>query len=294
MGPPPPRERRPAALTTERGAVPPTATTQAAKLPPAPFLGPRLIESIPLQSILPYINETTLFQFQWGYRRKGKPAEEYRSFIKEQVRPIYFELAKSCAHEGILRPRGAYGFWRAFREGEALVLLDPEDEGREVARFDFPRQKGKQHLCITDFFRADKDDLDTVALQAVTIGQEASDVAREWFGADRYQDYLHLHGLSVEAAEGVAEFVHSQIRSDWGISGEDARDMQDLLKQDYRGARFSFGYPACPNLESQEIILDLLGTERIDIHMGDESQLWPEQSTSAIVCHHPQARYFTL
>ena len=294
LGSPPPREQRATKAVAAGPPLPANAATREADLPTAPFLGPRLIESIPLQSILPFINETTLFQFQWGYRRKGKPVEEYRSFIKEQVRPIYFELAKSCAHEGILRPRGAYGFWRCFREDDALVLLDPEDEGREVARFDFPRQKGKQHLCIADFFRSDKDELDTVALQAVTIGQEASDVARQWFDADRYQDYLHLHGLSVEAAEGVAEYVHGLIRGDWGISGEDARNMSDLLKQDYRGARFSFGYPACPNLESQEIILDLLNTESIDIHMGDESQLWPEQSTSAIVCHHPQARYFTL
>ena len=181
--------------------------TSEADIPTVPFLGPRLVESIPLQSILPYINETTLFQFQWGYRRKGKPVEEYRSFIKEQVRPIYYELAKSCAHEGILRPRGSYGFWRCFTEGDSLVLLDPEDESNEVARFDFPRQEAKQSLCIADYFRKDPEALDTVALQVVTIGQEASDVAREWFAEDRYQDYLHLHGLSVEAAEGVAEFV---------------------------------------------------------------------------------------
>jgi 5-methyltetrahydrofolate--homocysteine methyltransferase len=268
--------------------------TSEADIPTVPFLGPRLVESIPLQSILPYINETTLFQFQWGYRRKGKPVEEYRSFIKEQVRPIYYELAKSCAHEGILRPRGSYGFWRCFTEGDSLVLLDPEDESNEVARFDFPRQEAKQSLCIADYFRKDPKALDTVALQVVTIGQEASDVAREWFAEDRYQDYLHLHGLSVEAAEGVAEFIHSQVRADWKIAGEDAREMKDLFKQGYRGGRFSFGYPACPDLEAQEVILDLLGAEQIGIQMGDEFQLWPEQSTSAIVCHHPEARYFTL
>jgi len=135
---------------------------------------------------------------------------------------------------------------------------------------------------------------DVVALQVVTVGQRSSDVAREWFAADRYQDYLHLHGLSVEAAEGLAELIHKQIRGELGISGDDARDMRDLFKQGYRGSRYSFGYPACPNLEDQEILLDLLGAQRIGITLSDEFQLVPEQSTSALVCHHPAAKYFSI
>jgi 5-methyltetrahydrofolate--homocysteine methyltransferase len=135
---------------------------------------------------------------------------------------------------------------------------------------------------------------DVVALQVVTVGQRASEVEREWFAADRYQDYLHLHGLSVETAEGLSEYVHRQIRGELGIVADDAREMSVLFKQGYRGSRFSFGYPACPNLEDQAILLDLLGADKIGITMSDEHQLWPEQSTSALVCHHPSAKYFTI
>ncbi|MBI5434140.1 MAG: methionine synthase, partial [Planctomycetes bacterium] len=234
--------------------------------PAAPFLGPRLVEAINLQSVFPYINETTLFQFQWGYRRKGKDVAEHKKFVEEHVRPIFFELGRQCAKEKILEPKAAYGYWKCVPEGDTLVLLDPNDEGKTAARFTFPRQHGKKNLCITDFFRHDGTP-DIVALQVVTVGQRASDVAREWFAADRYQDYLHLHGLSVEAAEGLAEFIHKQIRGELGISGEDAREFRELFKQGYRGSRFSFGYPACPRLEDQELLLSLLGADKIGITM---------------------------
>jgi 5-methyltetrahydrofolate--homocysteine methyltransferase len=261
--------------------------------PEPPFLGPRLVEGIALQTLLPYINETTLFQFQWGYRRKGKSLRDHERFVASEVRPLYHALAKRCADEAILRPAAAYGFWRCVPEGNTLVLLDPASDGREAARFTFPRQNGKKGLCITDFFR-DDGRTDVIALQVVTVGQQASDTAREWFAADRYQDYLHLHGLSVEAAEGLAEYVHRQVRAELGIAGDDAREMRDLLKQGYRGSRYSFGYPACPNLADQELLLALLGAERLGITLSEEHQLWPEQSTSAIVCHHPEAKYCTI
>ncbi len=261
--------------------------------PVAPFLGPRLVEAVNLQSVFPYINEVTLFQFQWGYRRKNKSVADYKKFIDEHVRPIFHELGRQCAKEKILTPMAAYGYWRCIPEGNTLVLLDPKDDGKTAARFSFPRQKGKKNLCITDFFRQDGEP-DVVALQVVTVGQRSSDVAREWFAADRYQDYLHLHGLSVEAAEGLAELIHKQIRGELGISGDDARDMREMFKQGYRGSRYSFGYPACPNLEDQAILLDLLGAQRIGITLSEEFQLEPEQSTSALVCHHPSAKYFSV
>jgi 5-methyltetrahydrofolate--homocysteine methyltransferase len=261
--------------------------------PTPPFLGPRVIEEIPLQSVIPYVNEITLYQFQWGYRRKSKSQADYRRFVDEHVRPIFHRLGKQCAKERILEPKAAYGYWRCVPEGDTLVLLHPEDAGREVARFSFPRQKAKRRLCITDFFRRDGEP-DVVALQVVTVGQRASDVAREWFAADRYQDYLHLHGLSVETAEGLSEYVHRQIRGELGIAGDDARETRELFKQGYRGSRFSFGYPACPNLEDQEVLLDLLNADRIGIRLSEGFQLWPEQSTSALVCHHPSAKYFTI
>jgi 5-methyltetrahydrofolate--homocysteine methyltransferase len=178
--------------------------------------------------------------------------------------------------------------------GNEVILLDPKDSAREVARFSFPRQNGKNQRCIADFFHPRNGTPDVIALQVVTIGQRASDVAREWFAADHYQDYLHLHGLSVEVAEAVAEYVHAQIRAELGLAADDARETRELLKQGYRGSRFSFGYPACPDLEQQAILLDLLGASRIGIELGEEAQLWPEQSTSAIICHHPSAKYFTL
>jgi len=262
--------------------------------PTAPFLGPRRVDEIPLQQILPYVNETTLFHFQWGYRRRGKTLAEHEAFLDEHVRPIFHELARQCEKEKILQPRAAYGFWHCVPEGNELVLLAPEDMGKEVARFQFPRQRGKKNLCITDFFHRRNGTPDVVGLQVCTIGQTASEVARTWFSEDRYQDYLHLHGLSVEAAEALAEYIHKQIRAELGIAGDDARDMRSLFKQGYRGSRFSFGYPACPNMADQEILLDLLGADEIGIEMGDEEQLHPEQSTSALVCHHPSAKYFTI
>jgi 5-methyltetrahydrofolate--homocysteine methyltransferase len=262
--------------------------------PEPPFLGPRIIERIDLQSVMPYVNETTLFQFQWGYRRKGKAVGPYQEFIKKKVRPIFHELAKQCAKEKIIECQAAYGYWRCIPEGDSLVLLDPKDDGKEAARFAFPRQPAKQRRCLSDFFHARDGKPDVVALMVVTVGQRASDVSREWFAADRYQDYLHLHGLSVEFAEGLSEYVHRQIRGELDIAGDDARDMKELFKQGYRGSRFSFGYPACPNLADQEILLRLLDAGKIGIQMSDEHQLWPEQSTSALVCHHPSAKYFTI
>jgi 5-methyltetrahydrofolate--homocysteine methyltransferase len=267
--------------------------------PAAPFLGSRLIEGIPLKSVVPYINERTLFQFQWGYRRKGKTGAEHDSFIENEVRPILHDLVKTCEAEAILEPKAVYGFWKCVPEGDSVVLLHPEDEGREVARFDFPRQAGKKRMCISDFFHArqngsSKKEPDVIALQAVTVGHRATEVALEWFAQDRYKDYLHLHGFSVETAEGLAEYIHREVRAGLGIADQDERELRAMLAQGYRGSRFSFGYPACPNLADQEQLLDLLGADRIDLKLGDEDQLWPEQSTSAIVCHHPDARYFTI
>ena len=261
--------------------------------PKPPFFGPRVVEGISMQTIMPYINESALFSFQWGYRRKGKSISEHEKLLDEHVRPIFHALSKQCEDESILVPKAVYGFWPCIPEGNTLVLLDPNDSGREVARFTFPRQNGKKNLCITDFFH-NNGQPDVVALQAVTIGQQASVVARQWFADDRYQDYLHLHGLSVEAAEGLAEYIHKEIRAALGIVDDDARDVRRIFKQGYRGSRFSFGYPACPHMGDQQILLDLLGAERIGLMMGDEEQLWPEQSTSALVCHHPSAKYFTI
>jgi len=174
------------------------------------------------------------------------------------------------------------------------VIFDPTGT-HEIERVPFPRQSKGARRCIADFFRPiDSGERDVIGLQLVTVGQRASDIARTWFRANHYRDYLFLHGLSVEMAEALAEYVHRQIRSDLGIVGDDAREMGKLLHQGYRGSRYSFGYPACPDLSQQATLNRLLGAERIGVTLTEESQLEPEQSTSALVVHHPQAKYFSV
>jgi 5-methyltetrahydrofolate--homocysteine methyltransferase len=164
-----------------------------------------------------------------------------------------------------------------------------------VARFAFPRQKKPGGLCIADFFRdVSSNERDVIGLQVVTMGHKASDTARQWFAENRYQDYLYLHGLGVEMTEALAEYVHKRVRAELGFAGDDARDVDELLAQGYRGSRYSFGYPACPNLADQRQLLDLLGADRIGVGLSDGDMLEPEQSTSAIIVHHPQAKYFSV
>jgi 5-methyltetrahydrofolate--homocysteine methyltransferase len=265
-----------------------------ADVPAPPFWGPRVIERVDLRALVPYLNETMLFQFQWGFRKAGKTRPEFLAWAEREVRPILKRMLDICLAEDILQPKAVYGYWPAAADGDDLVLFDPQTQ-KETARFSLPRQKREGGLCIADFFRGiGANQRDVCGLQLVTVGQRASDVAREWFAADRYQDYLYLHGLSVEMAEALAEYVHTRIRAELGIGAEDDRDMAKLLKQGYRGSRYSFGYPACPRLEDQVHLLRLLGAERIGVALSDEFQLHPEQSTSAIVLHHPQAKYFSV
>ena len=261
-------------------------------VPTPPFWGARVVEAMPLKALIPFVNERMLYQFQWGYRKQGRTLEAWRAWAEKEVRPIFLDLAARCEREAILDPRAVYGYWPCASEGDAVVLFDP-DTGTETARFAFPRQSGEGGLCIADFFRdASTGERDVIGLQVVTMGARASATAREWFAADRFQDYLYLHGLSVEMAEALAEYTHRRIRAELGFAAEDSRDIAEMLNQGYRGSRYSFGYPACPKLEDQTRILELLGAERIGVTLSDEFQLEPEQSTTAIVVHHPQAKYF--
>ncbi|HAE49339.1 methionine synthase [Tistrella sp.] len=264
------------------------------EVPEPPFWGARVIEHVPLKSVVPYLNETMLFQFHWGYKRAGRKPAEFEAYVKQELWPKLEALLKTCAKEKILDPQAAYGYWKAAGEGNDLVLFET-DGTTELARFRLPRQDREGGLCVADFVRDISDPVrDVIGLQVVTVGQHASDVARDWFAADRYQDYLYLHGLGVEIAEAMAEYVHKRIRAELGYAAEDAREIDRMLKQGYRGSRYSFGYPACPNLADQRVLLELLGADRIGIQMGDEDQLHPEQSTSAIVLLHPQAKYFSV
>jgi 5-methyltetrahydrofolate--homocysteine methyltransferase len=267
---------------------------QGVAIPEPPFLGARVIEKVPVRSLLPYLNETMLYQFHWGYRKQGRRKAEFLEWARAELRPVLTRLIETCEAENILNPKAVYGYWKCAGEGDQVVLFEA-DGATERARFSFPRQRRDDGLCIADFFRPiDDPRRDVIALQVVTMGSKASETARQWFAADRYRDYLYLHGLSVELAEALAEYVHKRIREELGIADKDAREIDKMLRQGYRGSRYSFGYPACPDLAQQHLLLDLLGADRIGIEMSEGDQLHPEQSTAAIVVHHPQARYFTV
>ncbi len=268
--------------------------TRGVAVPVPPFWGAQIIARVPAKAIVPYLNERMLYQFQWGYRKDGRSLAEYKAWAKTELRPVLHRILEIAIREDILLPQAAYGYWRCAAEGNDMILFD-EAGRREVARFAFPRQNKAGGLCIADFLRdIDDSERDVIGLQVVTMGARASEAARQWFAANRYQDYLYLHGLSVEMAEAFAEYVHKRIRGELGFAAEEARDHDEMLNQGYRGSRYSFGYPACPNLADQRQLLDLLRAEEIGLTLSEEDQLDPEQSTSAIVVHHPQAKYFSV
>ncbi|MCX7626852.1 MAG: hypothetical protein N2Z69_00320 [Methylophilaceae bacterium] len=262
-------------------------------IPVPPFWGAKTIEHIPLRAVVPYINRTALYKFQWGYKTKGRNEREYREFIRLEVDPILNRLVKQSEAEGILVPQAVYGYFPCQSEGNDLIVYASPDSREERCRFTFPRQTTERRLCIADFFRpVESGEIDVVAFQLVTVGQRASDFARALFHQNSYQEYLYWHGLNAESAEALAEYIHKRIRVELGFGREDARDIPELIKQHYRGSRYSFGYPACPNLHDQDKILELLDAQKIGVVLGEEDQLWPEESTSAIVVHHPDAKYF--
>lgn len=263
-------------------------------VPAPPFWGARIIESVPVKALLPYLNDQMLFTFHWGFKKQGRSLEDYWKWVDSEVRPILTRLLAECERENILRPQAAYGYFPCVAEGNSVIMLSPGTD-KELGRFNLPRQEKEGGICIADFFRdASSSERDVIGLQVVTAGQTVADVAREWFAANRYQDYLYLHGLGVEIAEAMAEYIHARIRAELGFGHEDARSMQALLKQGYRGSRYSFGYPACPRVEDQALLLTLLEADAIGVSLSEEFQLHPEQSTSAIVVHHPQAKYFNI
>ena len=268
--------------------------TRHVPVPQPPFWGPRTIERVSPKAIVPYLNERMLYQFQWGYRKDGKSLAEYREWAKDELRPVLHRILEIAIREEILAPQAAYGYWPCAAEGNDLILFDG-DGRHELTRFSFPRQNKEGGLCVADFFRdVGQSERDLIGLQVVTMGRRASEAAREWFADNRYQDYLYLHGLSVEMAEALAEYLHRRIRGELGFAAEEARDTEAMLAQGYRGSRYSFGYPACPNLADQKQLLALLKAEEIGIALSEEDQLDPEQSTSAIIVHHPQAKYFSV
>jgi 5-methyltetrahydrofolate--homocysteine methyltransferase len=265
-------------------------------VPEPPFWGPTVLARVPARQVVPYLNERMLYQFQWGYRKQGRKLDAYMSWAKTELRPILRRMLDVCEQQDILVPQAVYGYWKAAGDGNDLVLFEPDGE-TEVHRFTLPRQPKSERKCIADYLRGIEDGpegRDVIGLQIVTMGQRVAEVARQWFHDDRYEDYLYLHGLGVEMAEAMAEYVHKRIRAELGYSSEDAKDMDRLLNQGYRGSRYSFGYPACPNLQDQEPLLDLLDAKQIGVELSDEWQLHPEQSTSAVVLLNKNAKYFSI
>ncbi|MHC4810488.1 MAG: methionine synthase, partial [Planctomycetota bacterium] len=264
-------------------------------VPAAPFLGVRVIEQIPLEQIYPFINRTALYRGQWQMRKGRRSEQEYRQWLADEADPVFDRLAERCRAEGILEPKVVYGWFPCNGEGDDLVIFDPEDPSREVERFTFPRQRARDRFCISDFFRpVDSGERDVVGMSCVTMGPKASDAARELFESDRYQEYLYLHGFGVECAEALAELWHKRMRMELGIGNEDSPTIRKLFTQHYRGSRYSFGYPACPEMSDQEKLFRLLRPERIGCELTENWQIDPEQSTSAIIVHHPQAKYYSI
>ena len=263
-------------------------------VPTPPFIGEaRIVKGVPIQEIAPYLNESALFRGQWQLRPRGGK-EGWQRLLEEEARPRLRALLDQAIAEQVLRPAVVYGYFACNADGNDLIVWhgDGSDQ-REWVRFRFPRQRRDRRLCIADFFRPlDAGERDVVAFHVVTMGQAASEATAKLFQANRYREYLELHGVTVEMAEALAEYWHKRVREELGIAGADAATMQELFDQGYQGSRYSFGYPACPDLEQQAKIFELLRPERIGVELSEEYQLHPEQSTSAIIVHHPEAKYF--
>lgn len=265
-------------------------------VPTPPFFGDRIVKGIALADYVPYLDERALFLGQWGLKPTRGDGPGYADLVEAEGRPRLRMWLDRIHTEGLVEPAVAYGYFPVVSEGNDLVILHHEGElaGTERTRLSFPRQRRDRHLCLADFFKsADSGETDVIAFTVVTMGQAASEATGRLFAADAYRDYLELHGLSVQLTEALAEAWHARVRDELGFADEDVRDMETLIgKQGYRGSRYSFGYPACPDLEQQVVVCDLLRPERIGVSVSEEFQLHPEQSTSAIIVHHPEAKYF--
>ncbi|HZD72930.1 MAG TPA: vitamin B12 dependent-methionine synthase activation domain-containing protein, partial [Actinomycetota bacterium] len=286
--------------TRPRGPAPAVpGTTEVARsdvrvdvpVPVAPFLGEsRIVKGIPVREIAAYLNESALFRGQWQLRPAGG-AQGWEELLETEARPRLRALLDEAIADQVLQPAVVYGYYPCNSDGNDLVVW--RDDGSEWVRFPFPRQRRDRRLCIADYFRpVTSGDADVVAFHVVTMGRAASEATAKLFEDNRYREYLELHGITVEMAEALAEYWHRRIRQELRIADQDAEQVQALFDLGYRGARYSFGYPACPDLEQQSKIFELLDPGRIGVELSEEYQLHPEQSTSAIIVHHPEAVYF--
>lgn len=261
-------------------------------LPQAPFFGSRVIKGIPVADYVSYLDERALFMGQWGLKGSRSDFEE---LAHNEGRPRLRQLLNDAHTGGWFNASVVYGYFPCYSEGNDLVLLHHEgaQQGQERMRFSFPRQSRDRRLCLSDFFAPrDSGEHDVVAFHIVTMGDSASKATGELFARDAYREYLELHGLSVQLTEALAEFWHARIREELGLKNFDSPALSEILDQGYRGSRYSFGYPACPDLSDQRYLMELLEPDRIGVELSEEFMLHPEQSTSAIIVHHPEAKYF--
>jgi 5-methyltetrahydrofolate--homocysteine methyltransferase len=275
-------------FTGERSDVAPVADP-----PKLPFYGDRKHTKFDIFEVYKYINPIALFRGQWQYRRpEGMSNPDFTQWLEDNAGPVFARMKRELA--SVMRPRVKWGYFPCASEGNDLVIF-AEDGRTERNRFTFPRQRDGRRQCLSDFFQpVGSGVIDTVAFHVVTVGEEVSKLERELFAKGDYQDYLYVHGMGVETAEALAEYWHRQIRLEMGIGDQEPEEMRLLFSARYHGARYSFGYPACPNLEDQAKLFDLLRPEEIGLELSDEFMLVPEQSTSAIVVHHPEAKYFNI
>jgi len=261
-------------------------------IPTPPFFGSRVVKGIQLSDYAGMLDERALFVGQWGL--KGNRGE-YENMVETEGRPRLRSLLNEVQANGWLNAAVVYGYFPCYSEGNDLVILHHEgdNKGKERTRFTFPRQTRDRRLCISDFFASkESGKTDVVAFHVVTMGSTVSEAAAKLFAANNYREYLELHGLSVQLTESLAEHWHARMREELSVKADDSADLQGILDQGYRGSRYSFGYPACPDLEQQVQLCELLDPARIGVELSEEFQLHPEQSTSAIIVHHPEAKYF--
>ncbi|WP_392531763.1 methionine synthase [Nostoc sp. C117] len=265
--------------------------------PNPPFWGTELLQpsDIPIEEIFWHLDLQALIAGQWQFRKpKEQSKEEYQTFLAEKVYPVLETWKQRIIEENLLHPQVIYGYFPCQSEGNSLLIYDSENHSQHVTTFEFPRQKSLRRLCIADFFAPKESGIiDVFPMQAVTVGEIATEFAQKLFADNQYTDYLYFHGMAVQIAEALAEWTHARIRRELGFAAEEPGNIRDMLAQRYRGSRYSFGYPACPNIQDQYKQLELLQTDRINLYMDESEQLYPEQSTTAIITYHPLAKYFS-
>jgi len=265
--------------------------------PTPPFWGTQVLKDgdISIEDIFPYVDVQLLYVGRWRFRKlKDQSQQDYNDFLATKAYGILEEWKEKVIADDLIHPAAIYGYFPCNAEGNTLYVYDPQDHNKLLTTFEFPRQRAGKRLCIADFYATkESGQIDVFPMQIVTAGQIGTTYAQKLFEADNYLDYHYYHGVAMQMADAIADWLHARIRKELGFGSEEPDNITDIMRQRYRGSRYSFGYPACPNMADQFKQMDLLDTSRIDLYMGENEFLYPEQSTTAFVAHHPVAKYFS-